>query len=343
MSTKKNTSHTFPEQQDLFGRDIGVEITEGMIDAVAYAKGDKSKGKETVVYVPTQEAFLPRNITKVTVPPVKCQGIKTKLIPFILGNLEWDGKGTWVEPFLGSGSVLFNVAPQRALVSDVNPHIINLYRKIYDHEITPHSVRAFLEGEHTKLNATPDDTSSYYYEVRDRFNQHKDPYDFLFLTRSCFNGLMRFNGKGEFNSSFCRKPERFSKSYITKIVNQVDNIQTIMTDKDWTFEVTDWRTTLSKAEEGDLVYLDPPYIGLSVNYFNTQWDGEEADELALVSKQLPCAVAFSMWKSNPKRVNNHLDKWKWAAEYTTEHFYHIGPKEEYRNSVIESLFFRGKP
>ena len=75
---------------------------------------------------------LPKSVNRVIVPPIKCQGIKTRLIPFILGNISWEGSGRWVEPFLGSGVVLFNVAPQYALISDVNPHIIAFYKALYD-------------------------------------------------------------------------------------------------------------------------------------------------------------------------------------------------------------------
>ena len=62
---------------------------------------------------------------KVKTPPIKCQGIKTKIIPHIIENLDWSGGGRWIEPFLGSGVVLFNIKPDRALVNDINPHIIN--------------------------------------------------------------------------------------------------------------------------------------------------------------------------------------------------------------------------
>src|SRR5205814_766906 len=71
-------------------------------------------------------------VEKVGVPPVKCQGIKTKLVPFILENIRWSESetGRWIEPFLGSGVVAFNFAPQKALLADTNSHIIKLYQSI---------------------------------------------------------------------------------------------------------------------------------------------------------------------------------------------------------------------
>ena len=165
------------------------------------------------------------------IPPIKCQGIKTKLVEFILSNIRWNGQGRWIEPLLGSGVVLFSVQPERALVNDINPHIINLYRQIYAGVITASHVSDYLAQEGKKLLQNGD----YYYTVRERFNSTGETLDFLFLNRSCFNGLMRFNRKGEFNVPFCRKPDRFRPAYITKIANQVNRLQKLMRGKNWEF------------------------------------------------------------------------------------------------------------
>ena len=155
---------------------------------------------------------------KIFVPPLKIQGIKTKLVPLIRENVILDKETIWYEPFMGSGVVGFNVEPERAVFADVNPHIINFYNRIKDGSITSGKVRAFLEAEGKKLE---NGDADYYYEVRDRFNQHHEPLDFLFLNRACFNGMMRFNKDYNFNVPYGHKPQRFAKAYITKIVNQV--------------------------------------------------------------------------------------------------------------------------
>ena len=61
---------------------------------------------------------------KTIVPPIKCQGIKTKLVPFIKDNIIRNPNGTWIEPFVGTGVVAFNLAPQRAFLLDKNQYII---------------------------------------------------------------------------------------------------------------------------------------------------------------------------------------------------------------------------
>lgn len=270
----------------------------------------------------------------VKVPPIKCQGIKTKLVPFIIDNLNWDMNGTWYEPFLGSGVVLFNVLPNRAVVNDRNEHIINLYKGIQSGEITGQSVRRFLEDESPRLS---EGGVEYYYEVRKRFNENHSPYDLIFLNRSCFNGIMRFNKKGGFNVPFCQKPDRFAKAYITKICNQVDYVASVMEGRDWQFISGDWRDIMALPKKGDCVYLDPPYIGRDTNYVG-EWPETEAEALAAAAHGLESRVLLSMWKENKYRRNEHIDKC-WADFEVCEfsHYYHVGSKESLRNAMTEAL------
>jgi DNA adenine methylase len=177
----------------------------------------------------------------------------------------------------------------------------------------------------------------YFYDIRERFNRRENSIYFLFLNRSCFNGLMRFNGSGKFNVPFGKKPKRFSKSYITKIVNQADRLSKVMADKDWTFIEADWRVTLEKADPNDFVYLDPPYVGRNADYFN-KWHEQDAIDLSIASIDLPCKYALSMWLENKYRKNIHLDKyWSQTQIKTFDHFYHVGSSESLRNEMKEAL------
>lgn len=92
---------------------------------------------------------------KVFIPPLKCQGIKTKLVPWILDTAGRDFS-RWVEPFMGSGVVGFNAAPQRALFADSNPHIIAFYSAIQSGRVTEHTVRRYLQREGALLRTADD-------------------------------------------------------------------------------------------------------------------------------------------------------------------------------------------
>lgn len=271
---------------------------------------------------------------RVQVPPIKCQGIKTKLVPFIQEYIAWEGEGRWIEPFLGSGVVGFNVNPKRAIFADSNPHIINFYRSINEGEITPSVVKKYLVDEGEKLTEGGKD---YYYEVRTRFNEYHNPLDFLFLSRAGFNGVIRFNKKGGFNVPFNHKPERFSKAYITKVVNQVRAIYKRCQLNDWRFICQNFDKTLVTAIENDFIYCDPPYIGRHVDYFNS-WDDDEEKRLHTLLSQTKAKFMLSTWHSNQHRDNPYISGlWSDFVIVNREHFYHVGAKEVNRKPMLESI------
>lgn len=277
--------------------------------------------------------FLPKAVTA-KAPPIKIQGIKTKLVPFIAGSIKWAGDGRWVEPFIGSAAVALNIAPERALLADTNEHVIRFYQQVQSKKITPEVVQHYLEEEGAKLLEKGE---KHFYAIRERFNAEKSPLDLVFLNRSCFNGIMRFNKKGGFNVPFCRKPERFRQALITKICNQIAWAAKVIQGKDWEFKCQPWRDTLAQATSSDFVYLDPPYFGRHTDYYN-QWSEQEADNLSDAIKALGCGFAYSMWKENTYRENSHLAQH--FAGYPMEtfnHFYHVGASEALRNEMKEAL------
>lgn len=277
--------------------------------------------------------MLPKSVNT-KVPPIKIQGIKTKLVEFIAENIRWDGRGRWIEPFLGSGVVLFNIQPERAIVADTNKHIINVYCSIQKGSMTSIALRDYLVREGASLEK---DGESHYYKVRERFNAESSPFDFIFLNRACFNGVVRFNKKGGFNVPFCKKTERFRQAYITKICNQVDWVSKVMYKKDWKFLVQDWQETIKDVEDNDFVYLDPPYVGRHTDYFNS-WSDSDADDLANHVKKLGCGFAYSMWKKNDYRENQHLiDHFSSYPSVVFNHYYHVGASEALRNPMEEAL------
>ncbi len=228
------------------------------------------------------------------VPPIKSQGIKTKLVDWIAANVEEIEYERWVEPFMGTGVVGFNIQPKKALMCDSNPHLIKFYNGIKNKEITSAIVKDFLTKEGVKLLKSE---GEYYYEVRSRFNEKGSSLDFLFLSRSCFNGMMRFNRKGGYNVPFCKKPNRFAQALVTKISNQVKNVSQVIELGDFTFKHQDFKTTLAELQPTDLVYSDPPYIGRHVDYFDSWSEAEEVElNHGLISSE--AKYILSTWLSN---------------------------------------------
>jgi DNA adenine methylase len=270
------------------------------------------------------------------VPPIKCQGIKTKLVRAIKSLYSKDTKGRWIEPFCGSCVVPLNIRPERALLCDSNEHIIRFYNDIQSGEITSGLIREYLLEQGGRLRRQGE---AVFYEIRDQFNHAPTSLAFMFLNRACFNGVMRFNRKGKFNVPFCRKPGRFARAYITKIANQVAECTRILRSVDWQFRCADFRQTLALATEADFVYADPPYAGRHVDYYSS-WTEKDERDLVTTLKALPCRFLLSTWYRNKYRTNSKVQSEWNAGEFTinqVEHFYHVGPTEGLRNSMTEAL------
>lgn len=283
-------------------------------------------------------------INKIIVPPIKSQGIKTKLVPWINNLLIQSGidfNANWIEPFFGTGVVGFNSPLKgKSIVGDTNPHIIKFYQKIQAQEITAYTMRAFLEQQAKILSMADDNGYAYYREVKNRFNKEGfSSYDFIFLSRAGFNGMMRFNSKGEWNIPFCKKPDRFAPAYITKICNQVQNVQNIIKSRPWEFHNTDFSSLIGMAGENDIIYCDPPYYGRYVDYYNG-WTEKDEERLYNALKHTRAKFILSTWHHNNYRVNEMVDKyWCNFNIITKDHFYHNGGKIENRNAVTEALVF----
>lgn len=278
--------------------------------------------------------------TSVQIPPIKIQGIKTKLVPLIRQYASISDADVWIEPFMGSGVVGFNLAPRKAIFADTNPHTIELYQRIQSGKITHTVVRSYLEQAAPQLRKMGID---FYYFVRERFNKHHDPLDFLFLNRSCFNGMIRFNKRGEFNVPYGHKDERFAKAYITKISNQVLSIEQKLQVKEWTFICQSYEHTIKNAPANALIYCDPPYIGRHVDYYDS-WNEENELKLKETLQQHGGRFIVSTWHHNKYRKNEHIKKiWGDLYQVHQEHFYHVGAKETNRNAITEALLMNFVP
>lgn len=277
------------------------------------------------------------------IPPIKSQGIKTKLIPWINDLILTSGislNTRWIEPFFGTGVVGFN-SPVNGIhiVGDTNPHIINFYHQLQSGEITPYTMRTYLERESKLLEIADEDGYAHYRLVRNRFNREHSPYDFIFLSRAGFNGMMRFNKSGDWNIPFCKKPGRFAPAYITKICNQIRSVAQIIRKKEWEFNNAPFLETIAQAGEGDIIYCDPPYYGRYVDYYNG-WTEKDEEELFYALSQTRAKFILSTWHHNDYRPNEMIKRfWQRFNVVTKEHFYHNGGKIENRHSMVEAMVF----
>ena len=276
----------------------------------------------------------------VIISPIKSQGIKTKLVPWInelVLSAKIDKNMSWIEPFFGTGVVGFNsIFNGSHIVGDTNPHIINFYKAIQNGTLTAVSMRKYLEKESVLLN---NDGYDHFLKVRERFNNEYGIYDFIFLSRSGFNGMMRFNSKGKWNVPFCKKPNRFSSAYITKICNQIENVRNIISNKNWQFYNLPFNDLIEHSNSKDIIYCDPPYYGRYSDYFNS-WTEDDEENLYELLKSTSAKFILSTWHHNDYRENEMLKRyWNKFNIVTKEHFYHNGGKIENRHAMVEALVF----
>lgn len=275
---------------------------------------------------------------KTIIPPIKSQGIKTKLVPWIM-DIAPEVSGRWIEPFLGTGVVAFNARFKQAILSDTNPHIINFYKGVQTGDITPSLLKQYLQTEGKLLSEAENNGYAHYLKVRTRFNSGEfSPYDFIFLSRAGFNGMMRFGSKGNWNIPFCKKPDRFAQAYVTKIVNQLVAVsEIIQPEPDWFFHAKSFSEIIPLATENDIIYCDPPYYGRHVDYYNG-WTEKDEELLFHLLNETKAKFILSTWHHNDWRENDMINKfWNKFNLLTRDHFYHNGGSVENRRSVVEAL------
>ncbi len=150
----------------------------------------------------------------------------------------------YVEPFLGGGAGFFALEPQKALLSDLNPDLINLYEVVRDR---PLELQAELACHH-QLHC-----SDYYYKVRSRKprGRIKAAAWMLYLNRTCWNGLYRLNRAGTFNVPIG------TKSMVCLPTDDFVSISKALSDV--ILKNCDFEETINKTKSGDLIFVDPPY------------------------------------------------------------------------------------
>lgn len=185
-----------------------------------------------------------------TEPIVKWVGGKRRLVADLRARMPTT-LGRYFEPFAGGAALFFAVEPQRAVLGDANADLIAMYRELVSH---PEAVIGRLDTLRELHSA------EHYTEARAVFNERTDWLDpheraayFIYLNRTCFNGLWRVNRKDEFNV-----PMDTTRSTFEIREDDLRAASTVLQRAE--LRTGDFRSTCSDAVRGDFVYFDPPYV-----------------------------------------------------------------------------------
>lgn len=195
---------------------------------------------------------------------IKWTGSKRSQSELIVKNFPKE-MNRYLEPFCGGCSVLWEVLNSDIsvgsyVISDLNLDLINLWNEVKEH---PYKLSVDYKFFWEEMNSLSDKArNSFWYKIRDEFNEYREPSHFLFINRTSYNGLVRYNSNGDFNTSF-----HFSRKGIEP--NKLNDV------------IFKWSEKLNKANVlfnnehyinviagiKDFMYLDPPYANTGSMYF----------------------------------------------------------------------------
>lgn len=233
-----------------------------------------------------------------TYPIVKWVGGKRQLMFELIKNMP-KSYNRYFEPFIGGGALFFELQPEQAYISDMNEELINLYSVVRDNvyelikDLSKHEV-----------------SKEYFLEIRniDRTEQYTELSDverasrFIYLNRTCFNGMYRVNSQGQFNVPFGHYKN-------PRIIDENNLLNCSELLKKTEIKCADFSEILTKVKKGDLVYFDPPYVPLNetssfTSYTKDGFDINMQFKLRDVCDELDNkGVKFMLSNSDTKLVN----------------------------------------
>ncbi len=233
-----------------------------------------------------------------TYPIVKWVGGKRQLMFELIKNMP-KSYNRYFEPFIGGGALFFELQPEQAYISDMNEELINLYSIVRDNvyelidDLSKHEV-----------------SKEYFLEIRniDRTEQYTELSDverasrFIYLNRTCFNGMYRVNSQGQFNVPFGHYKN-------PRIIDENNLLNCSELLKKTEIKCADFSEILTKVKKGDWVYFDPPYVPLNetssfTSYTKDGFDINMQFKLRDVCDELDNkGVKFMLSNSDTKLVN----------------------------------------
>ena len=274
-------------------------------------------------------AVVLEKLQQETYPIVKWVGGKRQLMFELLKNMQ-ENYNRYFEPFIGGGALFFELQPDNAYISDMNEELINLYKVVRDN----------VEELITDLQKH-DISKEYFIEIRniDRTEEYKNWSNvkkasrFIYLNRTCFNGMYRVNSKGEFNVPFghYKNPRILDENNLINCSNLLQRTE---------IRHADFSEILKKVKKGDFVYFDPPYVPLSETSSFTSYtkDGFDLDmqfKLRDVCDELDSmGVKFLLSNSDTKLVNELYENYNIKKVFASRQ---INANADGRGKITEVL------
>ncbi len=274
-------------------------------------------------------AVVLEKLRKETYPIVKWVGGKRQLMFELLKNMPED-YNKYFEPFIGGGALFFELQPDNAYISDMNEELINLYKVVRDN----------VDELITNLQKH-DISKEYFMEIRniDRTKEYQNWSDvkkasrFIYLNRTCFNGMYRVNSQGQFNVPFghYKNPRILDENNLINCSNLLQRTE---------IKHADFSEILKKVKKGDFVYFDPPYVPLSETSSFTSYtkDGFDIDmqfKLRDVCDELDSMrVKFLLSNSDTKLVNELYENYNIKKVFASRQ---INANADGRGKITEVL------
>lgn len=264
-----------------------------------------------------------------TYPIVKWVGGKRQLMFELLKNMP-KSYNRYFEPFIGGGALFFELQPENAYISDMNEELINLYQVVRDNvdelitDLQKHDISKEYFMEIRNIDRTED------YE---NWSSVQKASRFIYLNRTCFNGMYRVNSKGEFNVPFghYKNPRIVDENNLINCSNLLQRTE---------IRHADFSEILTKVQKGDFVYFDPPYVPLSETSSFTSYtkDGFDIDmqfKLRDVCDELDSmGVKFLLSNSDTKLVNELYENYNIKKVFASRQ---INANADGRGKITEVL------
>ena len=243
-------------------------------------------------------AVVLEKLREETYPIVKWVGGKRQLMFELLENIP-KSYNRYFEPFIGGGALFFELKPNNAYISDMNEELINLYQVVRDNveELIKDLQKHDISKEYFMQIRNIDRTKKY-----QNWSDVKKASRFIYLNRTCFNGMYRVNSKGEFNVPFgnYKNPRIIDENNLINCSNLLQKTE---------IKNADFSKILNYIQEGDFVYFDPPYVPLNetssfTSYTKYGFDIDMQFKLRDICDELDSmGVKFMLSNSDTKLVN----------------------------------------